>query len=84
VKLPALKALLAHPALATAVIEGTNPLKALSAQWMAARDGAISALVTSPADHQLLHRLVTEKTVTINTTAAGGNASLMTMTDNLG
>lgn len=84
VKLPALKALLAHPVLATAVIEGTNPLKALSAQWMAARDGAISALVTSPADHQLLHRLVTEKTVTINTTAAGGNASLMTMTDNLG
>ncbi|WP_419572148.1 bifunctional proline dehydrogenase/L-glutamate gamma-semialdehyde dehydrogenase PutA [Rheinheimera sp.] len=79
-----LKALLAAPQLATAVIEATDPHKALVGEWIAARSGAITGLVTSPADHQLLHRLVTEKTVTINTTAAGGNASLMTMADNLG
>ena len=53
-------------------------------ELIAAREGAILPLITSPADERMLHRLVTEKTITINTTAAGGNASLMTMADNVG
>ena len=57
-------------------------VKALIGELIAARDGEISPLITTPADERLLHRLVTEKTVTVNTTAAGGNASLMTMQDN--
>lgn len=78
------KALVLAKELATVVIEATDPHKALATKWVAAREGAITSVVTSPSDHHLLHRLVTEKTVTINTTAAGGNASLMTMADNVG
>jgi RHH-type proline utilization regulon transcriptional repressor/proline dehydrogenase/delta 1-pyrroline-5-carboxylate dehydrogenase len=81
-KLLQLKALIGNPLVAAAVIEAGSAVKALTGELIAARDGAISPLVTTPADERLLHRLVTEKTVTINTTAAGGNASLMTMSDN--
>lgn len=81
VKLAQLKALISHPLTAAAVVEPTSAVKALTGEFIAARDGAISPLITTPADERLLHRLVTEKTVTINTTAAGGNASLMTMKD---
>jgi RHH-type proline utilization regulon transcriptional repressor/proline dehydrogenase/delta 1-pyrroline-5-carboxylate dehydrogenase len=56
-------------------------------QILANRDGAILSLISdSGADDDgalpaevFLHRFATEKTVTINTTAAGGNASLMSM-----
>jgi RHH-type proline utilization regulon transcriptional repressor/proline dehydrogenase/delta 1-pyrroline-5-carboxylate dehydrogenase len=75
---------LAHPELNGAVIEVSSALKPLAAELIAAREGAILPLITSPADERMLHRLVTEKTITINTTAAGGNASLMTMADNIG
>ncbi|MFN6262330.1 MAG: aldehyde dehydrogenase family protein, partial [Chromatiaceae bacterium] len=81
-KLTQLKALISNPLVAAAVIEAGSAVKALTGELIAARDGAISPLITTPADERLLHRLVTEKTVTINTTAAGGNASLMTMSDN--
>jgi RHH-type proline utilization regulon transcriptional repressor/proline dehydrogenase/delta 1-pyrroline-5-carboxylate dehydrogenase len=82
VALPQLKALINNPLVAAAVVEAGSAIKALTGELIAARDGAISPLITTPADERLLHRLVTEKTVTVNTTAAGGNASLMTMQDN--
>ncbi|OSQ37159.1 bifunctional proline dehydrogenase/L-glutamate gamma-semialdehyde dehydrogenase PutA [Thalassospira mesophila] len=56
-------------------------------QVLARRDGAILSLISDsgieddgalPAE-MFMHRFATEKTVTINTTAAGGNASLMSM-----
>jgi len=84
VKLTQLKALINHQGIAAAIVEAGSAVKALTGELIAARDGAISPLITTPADERLLHRLVTEKTVTINTTAAGGNASLMTMSDNVG
>ncbi len=84
VKLSQLKPLIHNQGIAAAIIEAGSAVKALAGELIAARDGAISPLVTTPADERLLHRLVTEKTVTINTTAAGGNASLMTMSDNVG
>ena len=84
VQLTQLKALISHPLVAAAVVEAGSAVKALTGEWIAARPGAISPLITTPADERLIHRLVTEKTVTINTTAAGGNASLMTMSDNIG
>ena len=84
VKLTQLKALINHQGIAAAMVEAGSAVKALTGELIAARDGAISPLITTPADERLLHRLVTEKTVTINTTAAGGNASLMTMSDNVG
>jgi len=82
VQLNQLKALINNPLVAAAVVEAGSAVKALTGELIAARDGAISPLITTPADERLLHRLVTEKTVTVNTTAAGGNASLMTMQDN--
>lgn len=84
VRLDCLTTLLAHPELAGAIIEVSSALKPLAGELIAAREGAILPLITAPADERMLHRLVTEKTITINTTAAGGNASLMTMADNIG
>lgn len=47
---------------------------------IAARDGAIVPMLATSGDAPIaLWRLVTERTVSINTTAAGGNASLMSM-----
>jgi RHH-type transcriptional regulator, proline utilization regulon repressor / proline dehydrogenase / delta 1-pyrroline-5-carboxylate dehydrogenase len=47
---------------------------------LAARDGAIVSLLIADAGGSYdLRRLVVEKTVSINTTAAGGNASLMAL-----
>ena len=47
---------------------------------LAARDGALVSVITPEADGGYpLHRLVTERAVSVNTTAAGGNASLMTL-----
>jgi RHH-type proline utilization regulon transcriptional repressor/proline dehydrogenase/delta 1-pyrroline-5-carboxylate dehydrogenase len=56
-------------------------------QLLAKRDGAILSLISDSGaeddgalpDEAFLHRFATEKTITINTTAAGGNASLMSM-----
>jgi RHH-type proline utilization regulon transcriptional repressor/proline dehydrogenase/delta 1-pyrroline-5-carboxylate dehydrogenase len=45
---------------------------------LAARDGPILPLLRAEPDYDL-SRLVVERTLSINTAAAGGNASLMTM-----
>ncbi|WP_240219854.1 bifunctional proline dehydrogenase/L-glutamate gamma-semialdehyde dehydrogenase PutA [Rheinheimera hassiensis] len=84
VRLDCLTTLLAHPDLAGAMVEVSSAVKPLCAALLASRAGAILPLITAPAGQRLLQRLVTEKTITINTTAAGGNASLMTMADNIG
>jgi RHH-type proline utilization regulon transcriptional repressor/proline dehydrogenase/delta 1-pyrroline-5-carboxylate dehydrogenase len=56
---------------------------ALAATWLpklAARDGAVVPLIeTTGTDPVPLWRLVAERAVCVNTTAAGGNASLMTL-----
>ncbi|MDP4536168.1 bifunctional proline dehydrogenase/L-glutamate gamma-semialdehyde dehydrogenase PutA [Alkalimonas collagenimarina] len=82
IKLTSMTTLLAAPDLSAAIVQAGSAIKPLAAELLANREGAILPLITSPADHRLLHRLLTEKTITINTTAAGGNASLMTMADN--
>ena len=48
---------------------------------LAARDGALIQLLAADAADINLHRLVVERAVSVNTTAAGGNASLMSMGD---
>jgi RHH-type proline utilization regulon transcriptional repressor/proline dehydrogenase/delta 1-pyrroline-5-carboxylate dehydrogenase len=49
-------------------------------QKLAARPGAIVGIVDTRADGAVaLWRLVAERAVCVNTTAAGGNASLMTL-----
>jgi RHH-type proline utilization regulon transcriptional repressor/proline dehydrogenase/delta 1-pyrroline-5-carboxylate dehydrogenase len=47
---------------------------------LARRPGAIVSIVDTPEQGEIaLWRLVAERAVCINTTAAGGNASLMTL-----
>ena len=74
------KVLLSHPQLAGVVIDSGCILKKWVGEQLAARDNAILPLITAQSNKGLFYRLVTEKTITIDTTAAGGNASLMTMT----
>jgi RHH-type proline utilization regulon transcriptional repressor/proline dehydrogenase/delta 1-pyrroline-5-carboxylate dehydrogenase len=49
-------------------------------QQLAARQGALLPMITNHPE-SLFERLLLEKTITIDTTAAGGNASLMTMSE---
>ena len=48
---------------------------------MAESAGAILPLINEPLNRFYLQRFVLEKTVSEDTTAAGGNASLMTLED---
>ena len=57
---------------------GSRYLQAVT-RGLAERDGAILPLISCVAPHTLLRQTLSEKTVSIDTTAAGGNASLMTM-----
>ncbi|WP_354279469.1 trifunctional transcriptional regulator/proline dehydrogenase/L-glutamate gamma-semialdehyde dehydrogenase [Sphingomonas sp. PvP056] len=73
-------------ALAGALVEGGAADVAAASRALAARDGAIvslhgasSADVVARADAYPLDLLCEEVSVSINTTAAGGNASLMTL-----
>lgn len=79
VQLAHLPTLLTNEHLAGVVVDNASPLKKLIGQGLAARQGAILPLITAYTNKGLFQRLVTEKTVTTDTTAAGGNASLMTM-----
>lgn len=70
--------------LASDIIDGVLVNRgALCAHWaqlmLAEREGALLPLITEIRADLLLPRLQLEKTVTVDTTAAGGNASLMTM-----
>jgi RHH-type proline utilization regulon transcriptional repressor/proline dehydrogenase/delta 1-pyrroline-5-carboxylate dehydrogenase len=49
------------------------------AQYIATREGALIPLISSVSPRALLRQTLVEKTISIDTTAAGGNASLMTM-----
>jgi RHH-type transcriptional regulator, proline utilization regulon repressor / proline dehydrogenase / delta 1-pyrroline-5-carboxylate dehydrogenase len=70
---------LAHPALAGVMVHAQSPYVQAIARAVAAREGAILPLITSVSPQMLLRQTLLEKTVSIDTTAAGGNASLMTM-----
>lgn len=48
---------------------------------LAARDGALVPLILRGEGGYNIHRLVVERALSVNTTAAGGNASLMSMTE---
>jgi RHH-type proline utilization regulon transcriptional repressor/proline dehydrogenase/delta 1-pyrroline-5-carboxylate dehydrogenase len=44
---------------------------------LAARDGALVPLILSDVRNFPLYRLAVERVITVNTTAAGGNATLI-------
>ncbi|MGQ8366271.1 bifunctional proline dehydrogenase/L-glutamate gamma-semialdehyde dehydrogenase PutA [Glaciecola sp. 1036] len=80
-KLQHLEALLEHPGLAGVVIDSNTSRIASVALKLASREGAILPMITAEYNDNLIKRLMTEKTISIDTTASGGNTSLMTLTD---
>jgi len=62
-----------------AMVHAQSPYLHDVASVLAKREGALVPLVTCVSPHALLRQTLLEKTVSIDTTAAGGNASLMTM-----
>ncbi len=73
--------LLANERLAGVVIKSNCRRSAYAAKHLAAREGSILPTIKAEYDDNLIQRLLTEKTVSIDTTASGGNTSLMTLTD---
>ena len=68
--------LLAHPELAAVVADADQNSRAAIKTTLADRDGAIIPLLNS-GDHP--HRFASERTLTINTTAAGGDVRLLSL-----
>jgi RHH-type proline utilization regulon transcriptional repressor/proline dehydrogenase/delta 1-pyrroline-5-carboxylate dehydrogenase len=80
-KLHHLEALLAEEALAGVVIDSESDRSSDMVQMLAKRTGAILPVITAEYYDHLIQRLLTEKTVSIDTTASGGNTSLMTLVE---
>ncbi len=76
-----LQAILAHPHLAGAVVAARSSRLGYFSQQLARREGAILPVISAEYYDTLIKRLVTEKTISIDTTASGGNTSLMTMVE---
>jgi len=74
-----LQSLLQHPRIAGAILDPASDWQSYFSQQLAKRNGAILPLICEYDIERLFYRMVTEKTVSIDTTAAGGNTSLMTM-----
>ncbi|MBV8037578.1 MAG: L-glutamate gamma-semialdehyde dehydrogenase, partial [Pelomonas sp.] len=73
-----LPGLLAAPGLAGVALASSDAACAhVLAQALAARPGAILPLVTAAGHVRQLYRFAAERTLTINTAAAGGNAALL-------
>jgi RHH-type proline utilization regulon transcriptional repressor/proline dehydrogenase/delta 1-pyrroline-5-carboxylate dehydrogenase len=80
-KLRHLEALLVHENLAGVVIDSNTDRSAYISAKLAERQGAILPVITAEYNDNLIQRLVTEKTISIDTTASGGNTSLMTLVE---
>ena len=80
-KLGHLETMLAHSALAGVVVDSHCDLKHYMSEKLAQRSGAILPVITSEYFDNLIQRLLTEKTISIDTTASGGNTSLMTLVE---
>ena len=80
-KLSHLHALAEHPALAGVVVDSNSHIRAYLAKKLAERPGVILPVITSEYGDNLIQRLLTEKTISIDTTASGGNTQLMTLND---
>ena len=76
-----LETMLTHSALAGVVVESHCDLKHYMCEKLAQRSGAILPVITSEYFDKLIQRLLTEKTISIDTTASGGNTALMTLVE---
>ncbi|PLW82709.1 trifunctional transcriptional regulator/proline dehydrogenase/L-glutamate gamma-semialdehyde dehydrogenase [Kineobactrum sediminis] len=73
--------LLQAPALGGAMVHARSPYLQAVARLLVEREGALLPLISCVSPRALLQQTLLEKSVSIDTTAAGGNASLMTMTN---
>ena len=80
-KLTHLESMLAHPELAGVVVDSNCDLKHYMSEKLSQRSGAILPVITSEYFDNLIQRLLTEKTISIDTTASGGNTSLMRLVE---
>jgi RHH-type proline utilization regulon transcriptional repressor/proline dehydrogenase/delta 1-pyrroline-5-carboxylate dehydrogenase len=80
-KLQHLEALLSEDKLAGVVIDSQSERSTYMVEKLAQRSGAILPVITAEYNDHLIQRLLTEKTVSIDITASGGNTSLMTLVD---
>jgi RHH-type proline utilization regulon transcriptional repressor/proline dehydrogenase/delta 1-pyrroline-5-carboxylate dehydrogenase len=78
-KLCHLETMLAYPTLSGVVVDSLCDSKHYISDKLAQRQGAILPVISSEYFDNLIQRLITEKTVSIDITASGGNTSLMTM-----
>ncbi|MCJ8313605.1 MAG: aldehyde dehydrogenase family protein, partial [Saccharospirillaceae bacterium] len=76
-----LSTLLAHPALSGIVLKTNCRCEYYIKQQLAKREGAILPMISSEYYYNLIQQLLTEKTVSVDITASGGNAALMTLQD---
>lgn len=74
-----LNAVLASESLSGSLVDIDSDWQNYLTQKIANRDGEILPVICESKMKTLYYRLVTEKTISIDTTAAGGNTSLMTM-----
>ncbi|MGK0460863.1 MAG: RHH-type proline utilization regulon transcriptional repressor/proline dehydrogenase, partial [Candidatus Azotimanducaceae bacterium] len=74
-----LSTLLKHPALSGVVVDSHCDCAYYISEKLAERQGAILPVISSEYFDHLIQRLLTEKTISIDTTASGGNTSLMTL-----
>ncbi len=81
VSLEQLNMVLNNKYLAGVIVDTSSDWQGYLAQVIAQREGEILPVICEADSDLLFYRLVTEKTVSIDTTAAGGNASLMTMAE---
>lgn len=80
-KLKHLEALLIEANLAGVVVDSSTTRSAYISTKLAQRPGAILPVITAEYNDNMIQRLLTEKTISIDTTASGGNTSLMTMVE---
>jgi RHH-type proline utilization regulon transcriptional repressor/proline dehydrogenase/delta 1-pyrroline-5-carboxylate dehydrogenase len=80
-KLHHLQALLGEDSLAGVIIDSKSDRSSYMVKMLAKRTGEILPVITAEYNDHLIQRLLTEKTVSIDTTASGGNTSLMTLVE---
>jgi RHH-type proline utilization regulon transcriptional repressor/proline dehydrogenase/delta 1-pyrroline-5-carboxylate dehydrogenase len=80
-KLHHLEPLLAEDDLAGVVIDSESDPSSYMVHMLAKRTGPILPVITAEYYDHLIQRLLTEKTVSIDTTASGGKTSLMTLVE---
>ncbi len=71
--------LIMHPDIQGVCFMGGADKARVISRMLSTRDGAILPLITEMGNSHYIHRLVVERTMSINITAAGGNASLLTL-----